>query len=733
MKRLTIISALLASCLVLSAQTTDMRPPVDKRCFTSTAVEKLMADVSQDIQDEKLRGMFLNCYPNTLDTTVKHSPDSADTFVITGDINAMWLRDSSAQLFPYMSGVRTDTALRTLIAGAIRRQARCLLIDPYANAFNPGPTGEGWQSDFTDMKPDLHERKWEVDSHCYVIRLAYSYWKTTGDISPFDETWASAMRVIYNTLKEQQRSNGKGSYRFQRKDRVPTDTQQGYGWGAPVKPCGLIFSAFRPSDDATTHGFLIPSNMFAVVSLHQLAEMGSAIMKDERFAKRCSELADEVDKAIQRYGIVIHPKYGRIYAYEVDGYGNHLMMDDANVPSLLSAPYLGYCTASDSIYRNTRRFVWSTDNPYFFSGRDGEGIGGPHVGEGYAWPMSIIMRGLTSSDPDELRYCLHQLRNTDGGTGFMHESFDVNEHHRFTRKWFAWANNLFGELIIKIHAEHPDILRESIDDSHWINYATFNIRYRNTDDGVNSWENRRDSLAHFIALQQLDIIGMQEVLHQQRLDMQQLLPDFDYVGVGRDDGRTKGEYAPIFYRRSRFKVLDSGTFWLSQHPNRVGFIGWDGACCRIATWAKMRDKETGTTFLAINTHFDHVGTEARRNGALLIIDRIRKIAGSIPVVLTGDFNVSEESEAYRTITQPHEGITLVDAHKTAHRTAGQSYTWHNFGRLSEQWRSKIDFIFTTPSVEVDYSWIPMLNVRSGVKTPYMSDHNPVISRLRMKN
>lgn len=691
-----------------------------------------MQTVAKDIHDEKLRNMFLNCFPNTLDTTVKHEPGSGDTFVITGDINAMWLRDSSAQLFPYMFGAKNDKALRSLIAGAIRRQAKCLLIDPYANAFNHSATGEGWQSDRTDMKPELHERKWEVDSHCYVIRLAYNYWKATADTAPFDEDWASAMHVIYNTLREQQRSNGKGSYRFQRKDVVPTDTQQGYGWGAPVKPCGLIFSAFRPSDDATTYGFLIPSNMFAVVSLRQLAEMSKGIMKDERFARKCTELADEVDNAIKKYAIVNHPKYGNVYAYEVDGYGNHLMMDDANVPSLLSTPYLGYCNASDSVYQNTRRFVWSNDNPYFFSGRDGEGIGGPHVGEGYAWPMSIIMRGLTSSDPSELRNCIHQLRNTDGDTGFMHESFHVNDHHRFTRSWFAWANNLFGELIIKIHHQFPDLLSETIDDSRWMNYATFNIRYNNPDDGSNSWENRRDSLTRFILSQQLHIVGMQEVLHSQLLDIQRLMPDYGYVGVGRDNGKTKGEYAPIIYLKSRFQVIDSGTFWLSEHPSKAGSIGWDGACCRIATWAKMRDKETGTAFLAINTHFDHVGTEARRQGALLIIDRIRKISGDMPVVLTGDFNVSEDSEAYRTITQPSDDITLQDAHKTAKRTAGQAYTWHNFGKLSEQYRDKIDFIFATPSVKVDYSWIPPLNVHRGIKTPYMSDHNPVISRLRLK-
>lgn len=321
----------------------------------------------------------------------------------------------------------------------------------YANAFNASATGEGWQTDLTDMKPEVFERKWEIDSQCYPIRLAYHYWKQTGDVSPFEEKWMKAMHLVHATLREQQRYEGRGRYQFQRTTHVPTDTQQGYGWGAPVRPCGLIFSAFRPSDDATTFGFLIPSNMFAVVSLRQLAEMVECIHGDEKFAVECRQLAQEVDGAIQQYAVVEHPKYGKIYAYEVDGFGNRVMMDDANVPSLLSAPYLGYCSINDTVYQNTRRFVWSHDNPYFFSGKAGEGIGGPHVGYGYVWPMSIIMKAMTTTDANEIWWCIEQLRNTDADTGFMHEAFSVDDHHRFTRSWFAWAINLFGELIRTIY------------------------------------------------------------------------------------------------------------------------------------------------------------------------------------------------------------------------------------------------------------------------------------------
>lgn len=725
MKKYMFAISLLLSSALFAAD----RPAKKDRCFVSESVEKLVGSVARDIKDEKIREMFVACYPNTLDTTVKFDRDNQDTFVITGDINAMWLRDSGAQLFPYVSLVKDDKPLRQLVAGAIRRQVRCLLVDPYANAFNMTASGGGWASDKTDMKPELHERKWELDSPCYVVRLAYSYWKACGDTSPFDKQWLAAMRSVYDVMKEQQRINGNGQYRFQRRTSTPTDSQQGNGWGAPVKPCGLIFSAFRPSDDATQYGFLIPSNMFAVVSLRQMAEMVRDIAHDERLARKCDELAGEVETAVRRHAVVMHPEFGRVYAYEVDGFGNYLLMDDANVPSLLSLPYLGCCDADDEVYQNTRRMIWSHANPYFYSGRDGEGIGGPHVGERMAWPMSIVMRGLTSRSKDEMRQCLLDLRATNGGTGFMHEAFDVNDHRKFTRPWFAWANGLFGELVLKIRNEYPELLKEKIDDEGWMNYATFNIRYKNGDDGRNGWAYRRDSMANFIKTQQLDIIGMQEVLHQQRLDLEQRLPEYACVGVGREDGDKKGEYAAIFYRKSRFDILDSGTFWLSQYPDSVGFIGWDGACCRIATWAKMRDRNTGTVFMAVNTHFDHVGVEARRKGALLIIDKIKEIVGDRPAVLTGDFNVDEASEAYATITR--NSYRLLDAHKVARRVCGQEYTWHNFGRNAHEHRSKIDFMFVTPYIRVEYSWIPPLDVRKDVAVPFMSDHNPVISKIHL--
>lgn len=438
------------------------RPAIEKRHFSSKAVEQLIAEVKDAIIDPKLKWMFENCYPNTLDTTVKFQMKGKkpDTFVITGDIEAMWLRDSSAQVWPYLQLLKQDKELQLLVAGLINRQAQCILLDPYANAFNDGPKGSYWETDNTQhMIKELHERKWEIDSLCYPIRVAYYYWLLTGDTSVFDTDWHNAMQLVVKTFKEQQRKDGLGPYSFTRDCDRPTDSQINSGFGAPVKPVGLIVSAFRPSDDATQYGFLIPSNMFAVVSLRQLAEIENKVYGNADFAGQCLELASEVDEAIQKYGVVNHPVAGKIYAFEVDGFGNSLCMDDANVPSLLGAPYLGYCKVDDALYQNTRKFVWSDNNPYFFKGKAGEGIGGPHVGLDYAWPMSIIMKGLTTGDAAELKECLTLLRNTDADTGFMHESFHVDNPAKFTRSWFAWTNTLFGELIVKIYHEHPELLK----------------------------------------------------------------------------------------------------------------------------------------------------------------------------------------------------------------------------------------------------------------------------------
>ncbi len=427
------------------------RPAEADRLFVSDAVEKKIREVKRLLRSNAyLAWMFENCFPNTLDTTV-HFDGADDTFVYTGDIHAMWLRDSGAQVWPYVQFANSDPKLKKMLRGVILRQFKCINIDPYANAFNREPVYEGgWMDDLTDMKPELHERKYEIDSLCYPLRLAYHYWQVTGDASVFGSEWLAAIKNILKTFREQQRKDGLGPYHFQRVDQNPTDSQCNGGYGSPVNPVGLIASEFRPSDDATTFLFLVPSNFMAVTSLRKAAEILTKVNGDAAMASECTALADEVAVALQKHAVVYHPKYGKIYAFEVDGYGNHYMMDDANVPSLLAMPYLGDVPVDDPIYQNTRRFVWSKDNPYFFSGKEGEGIGGPHVGRDMAWPMSIMMKAFTSTDDGEIRRCLELLQRTDAGTGFMHESFDVNDSSKFTRAWFAWQNTLFGELVLKL-------------------------------------------------------------------------------------------------------------------------------------------------------------------------------------------------------------------------------------------------------------------------------------------
>lgn len=431
---------------------TNRRPAPADRLFVSKAVEDEIARVKSLLTNRQLAWMFENCFPNTIDTTVhfRMLDGNPDTFVYTGDIHAMWLRDSGAQVWPYLQLANKDEQLRLMLEGVVRRQLMCINLDPYANAFNDGPVGSYWESDNTDMKPELHERKWEIDSLCYVIRLAYEYWKVTGDDSVFDETWLKAVNNILTTFIQQQRKDGVGPYRFTRKTDRSTDTLNNNGLGAPVNPVGLIVSCFRPSDDATTLQFLVPSNLFAVTSLRKAAEILTVVNKDEELAAKCTALADEVENAIKKYAVVDHPEFGKIYAFEVDGFGNALLMDDANVPSLLALPYLGDVDVDDPVYRNTRRFVWSTSNPYFFKGKAAEGIGGPHVGYDMIWPMSIMMKAFTSTDDAEIKQCIETLMTTHNGTGFMHESFHKDNPSNFTRDWFAWQNTLFGELILKL-------------------------------------------------------------------------------------------------------------------------------------------------------------------------------------------------------------------------------------------------------------------------------------------
>ena len=283
------------------------RPAEAERLFRSEAVEQEIARIKGVLTNAKLAWMFENCFPNTLDTTVRARKDANgkdDTIVYTGDIHAMWLRDSGAQVWPYLQLANKDEHLRSMLAGVIRRQFKCIELDPYANAFldpyDPNPDHQ-WMSDQTEMRPELHERKWEIDSLCYPLRLAYQYWLTTGDASVFDEHWMAAIKNILKTFREQQRKEGLGPYTFMRVTDRQLDTVCNAGKGNPVNPVGLIASVFRPSDDATTFLFLVPSNFFAVTSLRKAAEILTEVNDEPALAAECTALAAEVETALKKY------------------------------------------------------------------------------------------------------------------------------------------------------------------------------------------------------------------------------------------------------------------------------------------------------------------------------------------------------------------------------------------------------------------------------------------------
>lgn len=415
-----------------------------------SAVEKAVRCTMEKLEGRaKLQSMFKNCFENTLVTTTELTRDG-DTFVFTGDIPAMWLRDSSAQVRHYIPFAGQDEALAEIISGLIKRQIKYINIDPYANAFNREANGKCYRLDITERSRWVWERKYELDSLCYPMQLAYLYWKAAGRVDIFDDAFRKAMETIVDLWTVEQRHPEKSRYRFQRNSSLVSETLSNGGLGGETGYTGMTWSGFRPSDDACRYGYLIPANMFAVIVLGYMGQIAAEVYEDKRLEHKAASLKEEIDGGIQTYGVYRHPVYGRIYAYETDGLGNYNLMDDANVPSLLSIPYLGYRDENDPIYINTRRFILSEDNPYYYRGIFADGIGSPHTPKGYIWHMALCMQALTSKDRDEIEKILGQLESTDNDTGFMHEGFNPDKPAEFTRPWFAWANSLFAELICKI-------------------------------------------------------------------------------------------------------------------------------------------------------------------------------------------------------------------------------------------------------------------------------------------
>ena len=403
-----------------------------------------------DIRTDADAGLFMQferCMRNTLETTMKIQEDGT-VHVITGDIPAMWLRDSTAQVRPFLFAAKENERMRELIAGLVRRQFFCICVDPYANAFNERPDGACWEKDDPDQNPWVWERKFEVDSLCYPIQLAWLLWKNTGCTSQFDRKFRMGARRILDVFRTEQKHEEESRYRFIREGSFFTDTLSRKGKGALTRPgTGMIWSGFRPSDDACTYGYLIPSNMFAVVALGYLAQIAEQVLEDEELEKDALALRAQVREGIERYGRVRTEQFGTVYAYEADGYGMFNLMDDANVPSLLSASYLGY-PADPEILANTRRMILSEANPYYYSGKAAAGIGSPHTPAGYIWHIALAVQGLTSGSREEKRRILETLAATTGGTGMMHEGFCADDPGKYTREWFSWANAMYAELYL---------------------------------------------------------------------------------------------------------------------------------------------------------------------------------------------------------------------------------------------------------------------------------------------
>ncbi len=398
---------------------------------------------------------------NTSETTVSVDEDGT-TFVITGDIPAMWLRDSAAQLTPLLRlvaagvGDEEDRAvLVDLLAGLLRRQWQQIVLDPYANAFNRRPDASHWDSDDTDREnPWAWERKFELDSLSYGPDLAWRLWRATGDTSWAGEQFVAAARTILETVRTEQHHEERSTYRFRRAGVPAQDTLARDGRGSLTAPNGLVWAGFRPSDDACTLGYNIPGNHFLALALERLGDLLEQVAGERDEAAAARRLSGEIREALAAHGQIDGPDGRRIWAYEVDGLGNHVFLDDANVPSLLGLPYLDCAEAPDPVYAATRAAVLSGANPYYYEGAQLRGVGSPHTPPDHVWPIAKCVEGLTSADDAERLAILETLIATDGGTGMMHEGVHVDDPTRFTREWFSWSNSMFCELALDLAGVH---------------------------------------------------------------------------------------------------------------------------------------------------------------------------------------------------------------------------------------------------------------------------------------
>ncbi|RHZ73828.1 hypothetical protein CDV55_105514 [Aspergillus turcosus] len=466
------------------------RPAPECRTFSSSEVERVIDDVTSRMVDMDLAQLFRNAFPNTLDTTIRWHTDGStatkmtkkdgaqwqgpQSFIVTGDINAEWLRDSTNQLSGYQALAKKDKALYNLILGAINTQAEFVIQSPYCNAFQPPPPS-GIQPTSNGQTDTVHpayepsvvfECKYELDSLAHFLTLGTQFFENTGSTEFLTDRWYMALNTLLKVLDAQSQptfdEQGQyvtNQYTFQRLTTAGTETLSLGGIGNPLNNgTGLIRSAFRPSDDATILGFFIPPNAMMSVQLKRTADAIKAAGGSTDLVKELRQRSEELDEAVKKHGIVNHPKYGDVFAFEVDGYGSRILMDDANIPSLLSLPLLGYVDEKDHVYRNTRKMILDkSGNPYYLTGSAFHGIGGPHIGLQNAWPMSLLVQALTSDSDAEITECINLVRNSSL-LGLVHESINVNNIKDYTRPWFAWANSVFAQTILKIAAERPYLI-----------------------------------------------------------------------------------------------------------------------------------------------------------------------------------------------------------------------------------------------------------------------------------
>ena len=460
------------------------RPPYDKRTFHSEIIDNYIESLESKFKDKDLYKIFSNCYPNTLDTTIDYNEEKKETFIITGDIEAMWLRDSSLQIYPYLKHCIKDKKLSNMIKGLFYKQINCILFDPYANAFNKVPLKSPWINDTTykrnkngefvnAMNENLWERKFELDSLLFPLYIMSKFYLYTKDTEVFSQkSFFDMLEIILKVIKKEQRGtddedgNGGPEYFFQRNIAEPFDSLH-FGRGNPCKTCGLIKTSFRNSDDSALLSYNIPENCLLVSTFKLLIknfndEKMDNSSKNEfnsKFKSDLETIINTVEKAIYAYGIIIDPLTNEKYfAHEVDGFGNTYFMDEPGYPNLISLPFFEFCSPSDEIYINTRKRILSERNPYFISGKYGKGCASSHSYRRYNWPLFTIMQGLTSVDREEKKICLKMLKDSAGDKYFMHESYDIDDISKFTREWFAWANSFFGVFIDNIIETNPDLI-----------------------------------------------------------------------------------------------------------------------------------------------------------------------------------------------------------------------------------------------------------------------------------